>query len=148
MPEDLLAAGGADVVVFRQTDGEFDQWGRCVATCHAQGVREGPEVGAVVWMYDVGDFVPKRVQRFLEAMFAVRLPAHHDSVEPWLVVPAIRFAHGDDDHRHLQPSLKMRGVQPDEFQGKHFPQSILFRVVQGQWFHRLQILAEAVLTPV
>ena len=147
MPEDLLAAGRADVVVFRETSGQFDQWGRCIATCHAQGIREGPKVGAVMWMDDVSDFVPERVQRFLEAMFAVRLPAHHDSVEPWLIVPAIRFARGDDDHRHLQLTLKMRGVQPDEFQEKHFSQSILFRVGRDRWFHRLQILAQVVLAP-
>ena len=147
MPEDLLAAGRADVVVFRETSGQFDQWGRCIATCYAQGIREGPKVGAVMWMDDVGDFVPERVQRFLNAMFAVRLPAHHDSVEPWLIVPAIRFARGDDDHRHLQLTLKMRGVQPDEFQEKHFSQSILFRVGRDRWFHRLQILAQVVLAP-
>lgn len=115
---------------------------------HAQGIRERPEVGAVMWMNDVGDFVPKRIQRFLDAVFAVCLPAHHDSVKAWLVVPAVRFARGDDNHRHLQLSLKMRGVQPGEFMTKIFSQSILLRVVQGQWFHRLQILAEAVLTPV
>ena len=147
MPDDLLAADGADVVVIRRAGGTCDQWGRCVATCHAQGVREGPEVGAVMWMDNVGDFVPERVQRFLDAMFAVRLPAYHDSVEPWLVVSTIRFARGDDDHGHLQPSLKMRGVKPDEFQGKHFSQSILLRVVQGRWFHRLRISDQVVLAP-
>ena len=115
---------------------------------HAQVICKCPEVGAVVRMDDVGYFVPKRIQRFLEAVFAVGLPAYHDSVEPWLIVPAIRFASGDDDHRHLQLSLKVHGVQPGEFMAKIFSQSILLRVVQGQWFHRLQILAEAVLTPV
>ncbi len=147
MPEDLLAADGAGVVVFRRAGGPLDQWGRCIATCHAQGIREGPEVGAVMWMDDVGDFVPERVQRFLDAMFAVRLPAHHDSVEPWLVVSTICFARGDDDRGHLQPSLKMRGVQPDEFQEKHFPQRILFRVGRDRWFHRLQISDQVVLAP-
>ena len=99
---------------------------------HAQGICKCPEVGAVVRMDDVGDFVPKRIQRFLEAVFAVCLPAHHDSVKAWLVVPTIRFARGDDDHRHLQRPLKIRGVQSGEFMAKLFLQSILLRVVQGR----------------
>ena len=134
MPEDLLAAGGANVMILRWAGGTCNQRSRCVPMGHAQGICKRPEVGAVMWMDDVGDFVPKRIQRFLEAVFAVGLPAHHDSVEPWLIVPAIRFARGDDDHGHLQPSLKMRGVKPDEFMAKLFLQSILLRVVQGRWF--------------
>ena len=147
MPKDLLAAGGTDVEVFRQTRGACDQWGRCVSTGHAQSICKGPEVSTVMRMDDVGDFVPECVQRFRDAIFAVRLPAHRDPVQPWLVVSAIRLARGDDYGWYLKASLEILGVQPGEFLGKHFSQSLLFRVVQDRWFHRLRILAQVVWPP-
>ena len=80
----------------------------------AQTIRKFPEIGAVIGVNDMGDFMAKRVQCFFRAMLSVCLPAYDNAVALWLVITAKGFASGNDDLRHRQSPFKMRFIEPNK----------------------------------
>ena len=81
----------------------------------------------MVGMNDMCDFVPKRVQRFRQAMFQVSLPAQDNPVAGWLVVAPECLAGRQHNLRHQKSAFKVGRVQPVKFLAQQVPDSNLFR---------------------